>query len=168
MLITVLWCCMWGRGWEGAVEPASCFPFQVVLMWSAACPHNWCIFYLFYFLIFTQRYVYWFEGETEREMWKKNINKFLPIHTLIRYQTCNLGVCPDRDSNLFSWQNDTPTSWATWPGKNKTFRRFTEISVSVTLSFLCNLCTPSTLPTQTSPEENERAYKHLKLKRKRW
>ena len=86
----------------------------------------------FTFLILNWGYVCWFSmreegGEREREKRRKrererdiivrNINWFLPIRSPTRDQTCNLGMCPDWESNpqTFGVWDDAPTNWATWP-----------------------------------------------------
>ena len=56
------------------------------------------------------------EGERER---KRNISWLPPIGTPTRDWTRNQGKCPDQEWNqqTFGAWNDTPTNWATWPGK---------------------------------------------------
>ena len=57
----------------------------------------------------------------ERE---KNINWLSLVCTLTMDQTCNLGTCPDQESNLQIlgvWDN-TPTNWASQPGLIVTFK----------------------------------------------
>ena len=60
------------------------------------------------------RYAEW---ETERKR-ERNIDLLPPVCTLTRDRTCNLGMCPDWESNTqhFGAQNDAPVNWATQPG----------------------------------------------------
>ena len=69
--------------------------------------------YYYIFLILTQGHTYDFQKREGREKEKdRNIDPLLPIHSPMRDQTCNLGVCYDWESNLrpFSlWDDTQPT-----------------------------------------------------------
>ena len=49
---------------------------------------------------------------------ERNIDWLPPVHTPIRHQACNLGMCHDRESNLrcFGVWDDAPSTWVTRPG----------------------------------------------------
>ena len=63
-----------------------------------------CLFYLFVCL---------FERE-RKEQRERNICQLPSVCTLTMGQTCNLGMCPDWESNPqpFGLWDDTPTNWA--------------------------------------------------------
>ena len=39
------------------------------------------------------------EEEGERNIDARNFNQLPPVHALTGHQTCNLGMCPDQESN---------------------------------------------------------------------
>ena len=59
-------------------------------------------------------------SERERERGK---HQFSPACSPTRDLTCNLGMCPDQESNLqpFGIWDNAPTNWATWPGQKLFF-----------------------------------------------
>lgn len=62
------------------------------------------------------------EGGRETLMWKKHLS--LPsTRSLTRNRTHNRGTCLDQEPNpqCFGEEDDTPTSWATQPGKGGFF-----------------------------------------------
>ena len=69
--------------------------------------------------------------ERETLMWEKNINPLPPIRTPTGDWTCNLGMCPDQDSDPWSFGvwDDASTNWATLPGPDhilNTLRKFAQ------------------------------------------
>ena len=59
-------------------------------------------------------------------MWQKNIHQLPPTCTPTGDRTYDLGMCPDRESNLppFGVWDDAPTNWAIWPGLGPFFKLF--------------------------------------------
>ena len=68
--------------------------------------------YLFLFLSSPRDFLIDFRQRGGRE---RNIDRLPLVRHLARDQTCNLGLCPHRESNPwpFSLQDNTPTKWAT-------------------------------------------------------
>ena len=57
-------------------------------------------------------------------MWEGNIDWLPPIRTPTRDQTCNLGICPDWDSNPqpFGVKDEAPTNWTTLARADRDFK----------------------------------------------
>ena len=77
----------------------------------------------FFKKILTQGYVYRFlrerKGERGKKHWcERGIDSLPPWCAPTRDGTCNLGMCPDWESNLqtFGAWDDAPVNWATLPG----------------------------------------------------
>ena len=73
---------------------------------------------LFFFLIFTQGYVYWLGGrERETLVWERNIDWLPPECVSVGDGNCNLGMCPHQELNPepFDVQDNAPTNWPTQP-----------------------------------------------------
>ena len=68
--------------------------------------------------------VYWFLEREEGRERERNINWLPPVCAQTRDWTHNAGTCPDKESDpqpFCAVQDDTPTNWATWPGREFLF-----------------------------------------------
>ena len=78
----------------------------------------------------TQRRVYWFEREKERNINVREKHRLVASYTHPnQVQTCNLGMCSDWESEPqpFGVWDDTPTSWPTQLGQILYILTFTSI-----------------------------------------
>ena len=78
----------------------------------------WCKTFIFFFLILTRGYVFWFfklilESEEERERKReRNIDWYPLVYAPARDWTCKVGLCPDQGSNtkpFGAWNDTQPT-----------------------------------------------------------
>ena len=74
------------------------------------------------FIDFTEKRRGTKEREREISMWERNIYRLALICTLARDRTLNLGVCPDRESNLQPFLlYETTLQAAEPPGQGKAY-----------------------------------------------
>ena len=89
---------------------------------SLGCSKRKRSLFIFNFFMHAQEYIFIDfrergSGGGERNIDMRNIGWLPPIRVLTRDQTCNMGVCPDGESDLWplSAQDNTPTNQATPP-----------------------------------------------------